>query len=168
MYGDHQFLTDEEIDPIRKRVAAATPGPWECDQLGNVNGPDTGFGELRVATLESCARRENVVNGEFIANARADMMRLLDEVEQYKNGFWGRFAARKSRECREKDARIAILEAASKTDQETPGDNVKIELGLPSALLDDLSAVMVVLGKNQSEIVSAALMLYFTKVGWCE
>jgi hypothetical protein len=51
-------------------INAATCGPWSIDGDNNVDGPDTGYGELRVATLEGTARREQSDNATFIAEAR--------------------------------------------------------------------------------------------------
>ncbi|KEO84785.1 hypothetical protein [Tumebacillus flagellatus] len=79
--SDHQRLTAEELAAMRGRLSRATLGPWVYDEYGNVNGPDTGYGELRVATLQKCARHENLANGIFISTARTDMPRLLDEVD---------------------------------------------------------------------------------------
>ncbi|MEI2280750.1 hypothetical protein [Paenibacillus polysaccharolyticus] len=48
----------------------ATPAPWTIDGENNVDGPDTGFGELRVATLGDTARAEQSDNAAFIKAAR--------------------------------------------------------------------------------------------------
>lgn len=74
-------MMQKELDAIRERAEKATPGPWWLG--GNdVDGPDTGYGELRVATISNTARREQKANAEFIAHAREDIPRLLAEIER--------------------------------------------------------------------------------------
>ncbi|GGF87957.1 hypothetical protein [Paenibacillus abyssi] len=71
------FAADQRI------CDAATPGPWTIEG-NNVDGPDTGYGELRVATLSDTARREQTENARFIAEARTGWPAALAEIERLK------------------------------------------------------------------------------------
>jgi hypothetical protein len=44
-----------------------TPKPWVVTESGDVDGPDTGYGELRVATCSNTARVESKGNANLIA-----------------------------------------------------------------------------------------------------
>lgn len=79
-------MTREELDAIRARVDAATPGPWEWKwpellQVATV-GPHR-YTAGRVLREDDdaieCASGEN---SEFIVHAREDIPRLLAEVER--------------------------------------------------------------------------------------
>lgn len=85
-------LTDEEIQAMRARCEAATPGPWTTTRPEPLrDGPAKGFspGVLIAATSPS---RENRVyatppggqypsaDQRFIAHARTDLPRALDEI----------------------------------------------------------------------------------------
>lgn len=62
------------IDPIRARLAAATPGPWEIIGGGEyLTGVD-----IHVGSAEGGVR---IRDAEFIAAAPADIARLLAAVE---------------------------------------------------------------------------------------
>lgn len=99
----------EELDVIRKRAEAATPGPWAqinginvFTELGatNLHGvtadhndgwcvADTSVGLTTVdGELIEMERSEQFDNATFIANARQDVPALLDEIE-YLNGVIG-------------------------------------------------------------------------------
>lgn len=78
-------LTDEDLKAIRERVEKATPGEWITD----VCYADNGGRYIAVCT----SHRATEVLGEhgpgeddakFIAAAKSDVPRLLDEVERLK------------------------------------------------------------------------------------
>jgi hypothetical protein len=82
-------MTKEQIDAIRARLDAATPGPWEARQwYGNDDGGWAAIGphhESRdwnddepESDLHELAKRD----AALIANAPADLRALLDEVER--------------------------------------------------------------------------------------
>ena len=80
-------LTDEELDEIRLRCEAATPGPW----VSYVEGRDHSSGSNFIMTGEGESRGEDielagatVADQDFIAHARQDVMSLLLEVERLK------------------------------------------------------------------------------------
>ena len=80
-------ITDKELEDIRLRSEAASPCPW----VSFIEGRDhssgssfimTGEGETRGADIElSGATTEDQ---DFIAHARQDVPRLLDEIERLR------------------------------------------------------------------------------------
>ena len=72
-------MTDEELDAIRKRCEAATPGPWywwmsERPPFALGNDQDVNIG-VEVAKIP---------DAEFVAAARADIPALLAEVDRLR------------------------------------------------------------------------------------
>ena len=75
-----------DLDAIKARLAAATPGPWEEEREGGgyptgvVYGPD--------CTVTSCDSEPGTIhqctNAIFIANAPSDIAALVAEVERLK------------------------------------------------------------------------------------
>jgi hypothetical protein len=83
----HTFdeLSDEELDRMERRVAAATIGPWlpeddEAELTANVSIIELGLcnelGTFKSIELIGASAADH----EFIVNARQDMPRLLQEV----------------------------------------------------------------------------------------
>lgn len=76
-------MTDDELDAIRERLAAATPGPWTADTYAEaiyaldgaavVSGSRWG-GEASVF--------DHAPDADFIAHAPTDIAALLAEVER--------------------------------------------------------------------------------------
>lgn len=111
-------LTDDELRAMRARCEAATPEPWEYENVQDCQdrsawsllvGPD---GKVLADTLNSDAaviHHEHDETGvcywdeigrrnfTFAAHARTDLPRLLDEVERLRAGI------RKHRDCRGDD-----------------------------------------------------------------
>lgn len=101
-------LRDEDIDEIERRVNGATPGPWFTrilsDEYANtitavttkrpkLNDPPEYFDPTEVvsityldnpayATLET---GESDRNASFIAHARLDVVRLIEEVRRLRS-----------------------------------------------------------------------------------
>lgn len=81
-------LTPEELDAIRRRTEAATPGPWEWDrdksQWKNWIYPNRLYGDGMVTDV-ICADDYHMELREcdhaFIQHARTDIPRLLAEVD---------------------------------------------------------------------------------------
>lgn len=68
-------MTEQELQEIRERADKATSGPWEKNKNGNVgNGIYTLF-------YNYCG---SIHDAEFIAHAREDIPKLMDEVERLK------------------------------------------------------------------------------------
>jgi hypothetical protein len=94
-------MSDLDLDAIKVRCEAATPGPWEtADQWSstpgrvNVNAfrhPER-RGSHRAATWEECGGERiaetSRANAEFIAHARSDMPALVTEVERMADALW--------------------------------------------------------------------------------
>lgn len=66
-------MSDIDLDAIRARAQAATPGPWSTQERQNVYIP-LPWGGLK-------AHVETDANAEFIAHARTDVPALLAEVD---------------------------------------------------------------------------------------
>ncbi|TGB02586.1 hypothetical protein E2651_26750 [Streptomyces sp. MZ04] len=101
-------LTDDDLHDIAGIAAAATPGPWHVRQLDDDHAmslvavstvPDTGradrrpefdHGEIVAATLVQRPRYIDAADGRwdenarFIADARADVPRLVAEVRRLR------------------------------------------------------------------------------------
>ena len=80
-------LSDEELASIRRRCEAATPGSWKS----YVEGRDHESGSSFIMVGSSAARGADielsgatVADQDFIAHARQDVPRLLDEVERLR------------------------------------------------------------------------------------
>lgn len=83
----HKFLTDEEILSIEIRAKAAQAGPWRSfaegrDHTSGSSFIKTGEGEGRGEDIELIGA--TVDDQDFIAAARQDIPRLLDEIKELK------------------------------------------------------------------------------------
>jgi hypothetical protein len=77
-------MTDEELQAIRKRVEAATPGPWREDNFTHRLEDVTGE-PLCAADVDGAdAGLWNRADGIFVVHARTDVPALLAEVERLK------------------------------------------------------------------------------------
>lgn len=86
-------MTEQELQAIKERAEAATPGPWEVvksKEAGVQIGTAWKHGQLKAGVpVVTTAHGVNSVtiyindgNAEFIAAAREDVSVLLDEVER--------------------------------------------------------------------------------------
>ena len=80
-------LTNEELTAIKARCEAATPGPWKpyIEGRDHVSGSSfimTGEGATRGDDIELTGATE--ADYDFIAHARQDIPRLLEEVEELR------------------------------------------------------------------------------------
>lgn len=80
-------MTDEELEEIRLRCEAATPGPWKSF----VEGRDHTSGSNFIMVGERGNRGDDIelagatiADQDFIAHARQDIPRLLDEIARLK------------------------------------------------------------------------------------
>jgi hypothetical protein len=78
-------MTKVELEEIRRRCDAATPGPWISfvegrDHTSGSNFIKRGNGEARADDLELTGA--TVADQDFVAAARQDVPRLLDEVDR--------------------------------------------------------------------------------------
>src|SRR6476661_1436555 len=81
-------MTEEELKQIRERCDEATEGPW-----GTYNGcaikalaKFDGWKAPTIATVELLRKdyETHILNAEFIAHARTDIPKLLDEIEKLR------------------------------------------------------------------------------------
>lgn len=78
-------MPELDLEAIKKRVNAATPGFWQHSKSGSIN-----YGYVFVEDIEEiyesriCASVD-VFDGEFIAHARTDIPALIQEVERLRN-----------------------------------------------------------------------------------
>jgi hypothetical protein len=82
MAGDEKPLSDSELLEIRKRCDDATPGRWKSF----VEGRDHTSGSSFVMTSEEdiYLTGATVADQDFIAHARQDVPRLLDEIARLR------------------------------------------------------------------------------------
>lgn len=76
-------MTDEELDEIERRCAAAQPGPW----VSYVEGRDHVAGSDFVMVGEGDSIEltgATVADQDFIAHARQDVPRLVAEVRRLR------------------------------------------------------------------------------------
>lgn len=78
-----------DLDAIKARAEAATPGPWEAD-ASEIYGPG------RVWLAESCRLHDDLSydpqsdrDAAFIAHARTDVPELVAGVESLGRQLWG-------------------------------------------------------------------------------
>lgn len=81
------MITDDELDMIATRCAAARPGPWTSyaegrDHFGGSDFIMVGEGEERGDDIELSGA--TIADQNFIAHARQDVPRLLDEVRRLR------------------------------------------------------------------------------------
>lgn len=87
MSNESTAMTDTELKEIRLRCDAATHSPW----VSYVEGRDHTSGSNFIMTGEGDSRGEDIelsgatiADQDFIAHARQDIPRLLDEVQRLK------------------------------------------------------------------------------------
>ena len=81
-------MTDKELNEIRTRCEAATPGPW----VSFVEGRNHTSGSNFIKTGSDSNRGEDIeltgatiADQDFIAYARQDIPSLLDEIQRLRN-----------------------------------------------------------------------------------
>jgi len=73
-----QAMTKKQIEEIRARLEAATPGPWRKDAT-------PGYFEPAVWIGEGCVYPEEQSDATFIAHAPQDIADLLEEVGRLRD-----------------------------------------------------------------------------------
>lgn len=95
-------MTDDELRAVRERAKAATPGPWavsydeDVDTFGVV-AEDDGPGDVFIVEEMGQPGQHDA---EFIAHARQDIPRLLDEIANLR----GAMTAQDDRESKAGEA----------------------------------------------------------------
>jgi len=81
-------LSDKDIEVIRNRANAATAGPW----VSYIEGRDHLSGSNIIKMAKDTPKEKDVelhgaepADYDFIANARQDIPRLLDQIEKLQN-----------------------------------------------------------------------------------
>jgi len=83
-------MSDERLAEIKARVEAATPGPWERNNLAGrpereVFAGDYLIGDFGVGGWKDDEGADRVeINADFIAHARQDIPGLLAEVQRLR------------------------------------------------------------------------------------
>src|SRR5215468_9396713 len=76
------FLTDEELQHMYKRCAAATPGPWKSYIEGRDHTSGSSFIMTDGEDIELTGATD--ADYDFIAHTRQDLPRLLAEVQRLR------------------------------------------------------------------------------------
>jgi hypothetical protein len=81
------MIDSAELEAIRRRCEAATAGPWESfvegrEHLGGNDFIRTGGLDDQSPDIELL--RASTADQDFIAHARQDIPRMLDEIERLK------------------------------------------------------------------------------------
>ena len=76
------MISDKELAEIRKRAEAATPGPWKAFIEDRDFQSGSSFIQTQGEDIELIGATEE--DYDFIANARQDIPKLLDEIESLK------------------------------------------------------------------------------------
>jgi hypothetical protein len=76
------LLTDEELQHMRKRCAAATSGPWQSYIEGRDHTSGSSFIMTSGEDIELTGASD--ADQDFIAHARQDIPRLLEEVQRLR------------------------------------------------------------------------------------
>lgn len=96
MHKQHKALSDPELEAIRRRCDGATPGPWRSfvegrDHTSGSSFIMTGSGNNRGNDIELSGA--TTADQDFIAHARQDIPRLLDEIARLKRSIPSREVA---------------------------------------------------------------------------
>jgi hypothetical protein len=94
--NDSVPLTDAELQAIKARCDAATSGPWEAvvegrDQSSGSSFIETPLGSTRGYDIEMSGATE--ADYDFIAHARQDIPRLLQEIDRLRRELASRASA---------------------------------------------------------------------------
>lgn len=80
-------INNKELDEIRLRCDAATPGPW----VSYVEGRDHSSGSNFIMSGEGESRGEDIeltgatiADQDFVAHARQDVLALISEIERLR------------------------------------------------------------------------------------
>ena len=77
------MLSDNELEEIRIRTEKATNGPWNVFIEGRDFESGSSFIQTESGDIELIGATE--ADYDFIANARQDIPRLLDEIVRLRN-----------------------------------------------------------------------------------
>lgn len=87
MIEHREIISDEELETIRRRCNAATTGPWKS----LIEGRDHTSGSSFIMTGSGTGRGKDIelsgatdADRDFIAHAKQDIPRLLEEIERLR------------------------------------------------------------------------------------
>lgn len=80
------MLSDNELLAIRERVEKATKGPWKAFIEGRDLECGSSFIQTQSEDIELIGATKS--DYDFIANARQDILLLLDEVEKLRKNIF--------------------------------------------------------------------------------
>jgi hypothetical protein len=75
-------MTDKELDEIRERCDRSSPGPWKAWVEGRDHTSGSSIVQTAADDIEMSGATE--ADYDFIANARQDIPRLLEEVRRLR------------------------------------------------------------------------------------
>ncbi|SCY30894.1 hypothetical protein SAMN02910370_02073 [Lachnospiraceae bacterium XPB1003] len=81
------MLSDNELEEIRKRIENASHGPWNAFVEGRDFESGSSFIQTGSGDIELIGATE--ADYDFIANARQDISRLLDEIVRLRKSVNG-------------------------------------------------------------------------------
>jgi len=76
------FISDDEIDEIKRRCTEATRGPWRSYVEGREEMSGSDF--IMTAGEDIYLSGATVADQDFIAHARQDIPRLVAEIERLR------------------------------------------------------------------------------------
>jgi hypothetical protein len=86
IHGDNMsqapFLSDNDVEDIKKRCEQATPGPWKSYVEGREQMSGSDF--IMTDGEDIYLTGATVADQDFIAHARQDILKLLAEVDRLK------------------------------------------------------------------------------------
>ena len=77
------MISEEELTLIKQRADKATKGPWKAFVEGRDMQSASSFIKTQGEDIELIGASE--ADYDFIANARQDIPRLIEEIERLKN-----------------------------------------------------------------------------------
>ena len=76
-------MTEQELAEIEARVRATTPGPWRSFIEGRDHESGSSFIQTKGEDIELTGATD--ADQDFIAHARQDIPRLLEELRRLRN-----------------------------------------------------------------------------------
>ncbi len=83
-----ESISDEMLDEIERRCAAATPGPWKS--IVEARGETVGTDFVMTDGEDIYLRGATVADQDFIASARQDVPALIEEVRSLRRALAGK------------------------------------------------------------------------------
>jgi len=104
----NKFMTQQELDAIRMREQAATPGPWKIAEF--YEGHKYAADVLANNTTVFVSACKTAHDAEFIAHARQDISALLDEVMRLQEALTIETARADGEKCMRRIELLGMIE----------------------------------------------------------